>query len=138
MVGWKALQKQLDAFEPDEKPDGCIHSPKYWCELETGKTTCTVCEIKRLRTQCRDLIDTVLACLQAAGGSEDLDELERQCNAAGPRPSFFIAQQIGELHDFIAGCVDGLAGKTYDPDLMPRLAKKARAIAARKPPRPTP
>lgn len=128
----------MKSTEPRERPADCFHPARFFVENENTGILCTVCELKRMRIQSRDLIDTVLACLRAAGGSEDLDELEQQLNAAGPRPSFFIAQQVGELHDFIAGCADGLAGKTYDPDLMDRLARRAREIGARKPPRPTP
>lgn len=47
---------------------------------------------------CRDdLIDTVKAMLVACGGSEDDVELERQCNAAGCKPSDFIAAIGGRL-----------------------------------------
>jgi len=44
-----------------------------------------------------DLIDTVKAMLVACGGSEDDVELERQCNAAGSKPSDFIAAIGGRL-----------------------------------------
>lgn len=39
-------------------------------------------------------IDTVAACLIAAGGSEDIDELEQQVKAAGTYPSDFVRQQF--------------------------------------------
>lgn len=50
-----------------------------------------------MRQKTIDLVDTVLACLRAAGGSDDLDELEAQCNAAGPRPSFLIRENVARL-----------------------------------------
>lgn len=46
-----------------------------------------------------DYRDTVHAVLKAAGGSEDLDELERQCNEAGPKPSFFVRKQFEKLRE---------------------------------------
>ena len=47
----------------------------------------------------RDLIDTVSACLIAAGASEDLDEMERQVKAAGTKPSHFVQAQFQKLQD---------------------------------------
>lgn len=44
-----------------------------------------------------DTIDTVKACLIACGGSEDESLLERQCNAAGSKPSDFVRQVGGRL-----------------------------------------
>ncbi len=43
-----------------------------------------------------DLVDTVEACLRAAGASEDFDEMERQVVAAGTKPSHFIKRQFEE------------------------------------------
>ena len=59
-------------------------------------TTATANErrVRELEEKLRDYVDTVHACLIAAGGSEDIDELERQVNAAGPKPSFFVRKQI--------------------------------------------
>lgn len=42
-------------------------------------------------------LDTVFACLVAAGASENLDEQERQIKAAGTKPSDFIRTRIAEL-----------------------------------------
>ena len=136
MVDWKALEELLRVPEPGVYRDpyscGCVHDAAFIVSAEGIPRLCLVCEVDRLRTQCRDLIDTVLACLRAAGGSDDLDTLEWQCNAAGPRPSFFVAQQIRELQDFIVDCGECMAGRVYDPDLMDRLARRAREIAAQR------
>jgi hypothetical protein len=48
-------------------------------------------------TERKDLIDTVHNCLIAAGGSEDIDELEKEVNLAGKKPSDFIRKQFQEL-----------------------------------------
>lgn len=136
MVGWKALEELLRVPEPGEHRDpyscGCVHDAAFIVSADGIPRLCLVCEIDRLRDKVRDLIDTVLACLRAAGGSDDLDELERQCKAAGKYPSDYVAQQIRELQDFIAGCADGLLGRAYDPDLMGRLGRQARKIAAQR------
>lgn len=44
-----------------------------------------------------DYLDTIKAMLVACGGSNDDEELERQCNAAGSKPSDFIAAIGGRL-----------------------------------------
>lgn len=49
-----------------------------------------------------DYIDTIKAMLVACGGSEDEEELERQCKAAGDKPSDFIAAIGGRLLALIA------------------------------------
>jgi hypothetical protein len=46
------------------------------------------------RTKVSDYRDTVHACLIAAGGSENINELERQVCAAGTTPSDFVRQQL--------------------------------------------
>jgi hypothetical protein len=53
--------------------------------------------VDQLTQEKNDLLDTVVSCLQAAGGSSDIDELEKQCNAAGSKPSDFIRSQIDAL-----------------------------------------
>lgn len=45
----------------------------------------------------KQLLDTVYACLVAAGASEDVDIQEQQVNAAGTKPSHFIKQQMEKL-----------------------------------------
>lgn len=56
-------------------------------------------QIDRLEAQNRDLLDTVKACLVAAGGSERDDDLERQCNATGDKPSIFIGSRVNRLRN---------------------------------------
>lgn len=58
-----------------------------------------VARTAQLQSRITDHADTTLACLRAAGGSEDLDELERQCNEAGPKPSFFVRRQFEKLRE---------------------------------------
>lgn len=61
-----------------------------------------------------NLLDTIKACLVAAGGSENDDELEKQCYMAGTKLSKFVAAQF---HGFQT-CVKNLRFLT---DLLPRL-----------------
>lgn len=51
-------------------------------------------KLERLK---QDYIDSVAACLQAAGASTNLDVLEAQVKEAGTKPSHFIKQQMDEL-----------------------------------------
>ena len=48
-----------------------------------------------------DLIDTVHACLVAAGAPTDIDEQEKVVCAAGTKPSHFIKGKIKKLHNLI-------------------------------------
>lgn len=74
-----------------------------------------------------DLIDTVHACLLAAGGSEDIDELEKQSRAAGQNPSDFVRARIEaitaerdalktENRIVTLGMYCGECGVAYSPD----------------------
>lgn len=65
--------------------------------LEEITECAVVARTAQLRKRLEDHIDTTIACLQAAGGSEDLDELERECVEAGPKPSCFVRQQFQML-----------------------------------------
>lgn len=84
-----------------ETASGRIHNSQEWDADYYGEPTVMDSLLDRLeaitRAHIQDHKDTTLACLRAAGGSEDLDELERQCNEAGPKPSFFVRQQFEEL-----------------------------------------
>ncbi|MHB8953539.1 MAG: hypothetical protein ACYC4U_11265 [Pirellulaceae bacterium] len=51
-------------------------------------------ENEKLRKKWTDALDTVTACLRAAGGSGDMDELQKQLRAAGAKPSYFIKVQV--------------------------------------------
>lgn len=50
--------------------------------------------VDALQQRNRDLLDTIHNCLIAAGGSEDIDELEHQLNQSGTKPSDFIRKQF--------------------------------------------
>jgi len=60
---------------------------------------------KHLLSQ-NDLLDTIHACLVAAGGSEDIEELEKEVEAAGEKPSDFIKKKFADLqkdnHDLLS------------------------------------
>ena len=45
----------------------------------------------------QDLLDTVQACLIAAGGSSNIDELEKQLKDVGTNPSHFIKKRFQDL-----------------------------------------
>lgn len=49
----------------------------------------------------KSLIDTIHQCLIAAGGSEDIDELEAQVKSVGTKPSDFIKYQFTNLQNRI-------------------------------------
>ena len=51
------------------------------------------------KQQVANLLETIHNCMIAAGGSQDLDELERQMNAVGTHPSHFIEHQMKQLRD---------------------------------------
>lgn len=53
----------------------------------------------------QDYVDSVDACLQAAGASSDIDVMEAQVNEAGTKPSHFIKQQMDELRQSNAAMV---------------------------------
>lgn len=65
--------------------------------LEEITECAVIARTAQLRKRLEDHVDTTVACLQAAGGSEDIDELERECMEAGPKPSCFIRQQFQML-----------------------------------------
>lgn len=54
-------------------------------------------EIKRLRAENATMLDTIKAMLVACGGSEDDHELKAQLDAAGSKPSDFVAAIGGRL-----------------------------------------
>lgn len=84
-----------------ETASGRIHNSQDWDAEYYGEPTVMDSLLDQLeaiaRERFQDHKDTTLACLRAAGGSEDLAELERQCNEAGPKPSFFVRKQFEEL-----------------------------------------
>ena len=63
-------------------------------------------EVERLEQKHNQAIETVAACLVAAGVSEDIDELEQQVEAAGNHPSDFVRQQIERLQSCITEAVN--------------------------------
>jgi cell division protein FtsB len=54
----------------------------------------------------QDLLDTVYNCLMAAGGPSDIDELQKEVNAAGPKPSHFVKAQFDKLNAQISELKD--------------------------------
>lgn len=86
-----------------ETASGRIHNSQDWDAEYYGEPTVMDSLLDRLEAitseRVQDHKDTALACLRAAGGSEDLDELERQCNEAGPKPSFFVRKQFEKLRE---------------------------------------
>lgn len=66
---------------------GCGLSCKHWDAIDA-----LTAENAELREKVADYVDTVSAMVIAATGTEDIDEQERLLNAAGPKPSCFIAE----------------------------------------------
>lgn len=76
-----------------------------------------------------DLIDTVKACVVAAGGSKDVDELEREM--AGKRPSEFVEAQMELLRRALRGiakywdeCEDALDSDELN-EVIIQIARRA-------------
>ncbi len=70
-----------------QKCKGCGLSCKHWDAIDA-----LTAENAELREKVADYVDTVSAMVTAATGTEDIDEQERLLNAAGPKPSCFIAE----------------------------------------------
>lgn len=56
-------------------------------------------QLKAVTAERDDLRDTAAAIMTAACGTDDLDEQERLCNAAGTKPSHYIASLRKQLAD---------------------------------------
>lgn len=82
-----------------------------WADLQQLKIH--IQTIDRQAGKLERYVDTVVACLQAAGASSDIDVMEAQVSEAGTKPSHFIAQQMDELRQSNAA----MARQLKDQDL---------------------
>jgi hypothetical protein len=73
-----------------------------WIDLEFAEAACKrIAELEaencELHARKRDWLDSVHACLVAAGAPENIDEMESVVRSAGAKPSDFIRKRIAEL-----------------------------------------
>ena len=79
---------EMPTIDNEKMVDGYI---RVWQRLKMENAALTA-ENAELREKVADYVDTVSAMVTAATGTEDIDEQERLLNAAGPKPSCFIAE----------------------------------------------